>query len=233
MAATAKPVIKLLILGDSGVGKSSLMNRFACDQFDEAIASTIGCDFRSAPVTVDDASVMLHIWDTAGQEQFRALSSSFYRGAHAALFVYDVSNSASFDHLPRWMTEALAHAPDLVTMLVANKIDLTQSDAGAAAATAADLAWRGQERARALDFAREHGMLSVRCSAKTREGVSHAFDEVVRRVVAAPDFQRALRGGGGGGGGAGDASGRIDLNAARSATAGGGGSGGAALGGCC
>lgn len=198
MKASAGPgAIKVLLIGDSGVGKSSLLMRFAQDTFDEDISATIGIDFRVKAMTLDDGStVNLQIWDTAGQERFRTLTSSYYRNAQAVILVYDVTSASSFESVTgHWLEEARSFCggdPAAVTyMLVANKIDMMAAAGRGAAGAAASSGGVSEERAAA--FAREHRMLYCRCSAKTKEGVMHAFEEVGRVVVE----RRAGRGFGG------------------------------------
>lgn len=121
-------LFKLLIIGDSGVGKSSLLFRFADDNFHETHMPTIGVDFKIRTVEVDDAVIKLQVWDTAGQERFRTITSSYYRGAHGFLVVYDSTDASSFEGVQRWMGEIEKYGntnSDPVTILVANKCDLS------------------------------------------------------------------------------------------------------------
>jgi Ras-related protein Rab-18 len=103
---------KLLLIGDSGTGKSSLLLRFTDDTWiaPEEVSATIGVDFKVKVVDVDGKRFKLTIWDTAGQERFRTLTSSYYRGAQGVILVYDVSNRASFEHLQLWFTELETYA---------------------------------------------------------------------------------------------------------------------------
>ena len=162
---------KVLLVGDSGVGKASILLRFIDDTFDEDINNTIGVDCKARPVDVDGQPVQLTIWDTAGQEKFRSLTSSYYRGAHAVVLVFDVCSRESFEHLADWLAEIELHcARDRVVLfLVANKVDR----AAARAVPAAE----GQE------WARAHTMLFMECSAKTRLGIQQAFDEIAHKVM--------------------------------------------------
>lgn len=195
------PAIKILINGESGVGKSSLLQRYTLGTFDENIASTIGVDFRVARLSNVNEHVpivRLEIWDTAGQERFKTLSASYYRNAAAALFVYDVTNRDSFNALKRWMEDTVNHCgPNIVMMLVANKIDKLQQqqqqksgdDGKSTAATDSAASFESEEQSKAEEFAREHQMLYCRCSAKTKEGVAHAFEEVARIACERPEFK--------------------------------------------
>jgi Ras-related protein Rab-18 len=177
----ALPPIKVLLIGDSGVGKSSLMLRFASNTFSQDISATIGIDFKVKatevvdPVTGERRTVKMQIWDTAGQERFRTLTSSYYRGAHAVVLVYDVNESPSFQALDRWLEEATSFcgAASTVFLLIGNKIDAVAGPAAAMAVSKDD----------GHAFAKQHKMLFCLCSAKTKEGVDQAFDEVARAVV--------------------------------------------------
>lgn len=165
--------LKVLIIGESGVGKSSLLLRFVDDTFDPEQPATIGVDFKVTTLTVDGNKVKLAIWDTAGQERFRTLTPSYYRGAQGVICVYDVSNRSSYDRLQHWLTELETYSTksDVVKMLVANKIDREK---------------REVSREEGLKFARKHCMLFIEASAKTREGVQCAFEELVEKVIQTP-----------------------------------------------
>jgi len=117
--------LKILIIGDSSTGKSSLLLRFVNDTFDPEISATIGVDFKVKTIVLDGKRVKLSIWDTAGQERFRTLTPSYYRGAQGVILVYDVSSKQSFEGLEIWLNELDTYATkkDLIKMLVANKID--------------------------------------------------------------------------------------------------------------
>jgi len=116
---------KLLIIGDSGVGKSCLLLRFADDIFTDSFISTIGVDFKIKTIDIDGAKVKLQIWDTAGQERFRTITSSYYRGAHGIIVVYDVTEQKSFANITKWLKEIETFAgPAVQKVLVGNKSDL-------------------------------------------------------------------------------------------------------------
>ena len=118
-------LFKVLLIGDSGVGKSSLLLRFADDTFSDSYISTIGVDFKIKTLTLDNKIVKLQIWDTAGQERFRTITSSYYRGAHGIIVVYDVTDRESFDNVKHWLLEINKYASNQVQrLLVGNKSDL-------------------------------------------------------------------------------------------------------------
>lgn len=166
--------LKILIIGESGVGKSSLLLRFTDDRFDTELPATIGVDFKVKQLEVDSNRVKLAIWDTAGQERFRTLTPGYYRGAQGAILVYDVCNRDSFRQLDRWIAEldTFSTKMNIVKMLVGNKIDREDS--------------REVSRDEGVKFARKHSMLFIEASARTREGVQIAFEELVQKIIQTP-----------------------------------------------
>merc|ERR1711988_527834 len=128
MASRKKVLLKVIILGDSGVGKTSLMNQYVNKKFSTQYKATIGADFLTKEVMVDDRLVTMQIWDTAGQERFQSLGVAFYRGADSCVLVFDVHNTKTFDNLDSWRDEFLIQAspkdPDNFPFVVlGNKID--------------------------------------------------------------------------------------------------------------
>ncbi len=120
-------LFKLVLIGDSSVGKSCLLLRFADDSFTESYISTIGVDFRFRTVKIEDKTVKLQIWDTAGQERFRTITSAYYRGADGIIMVYDVTRTESFDHVQDWLNEVNRYANQGLCkkLLIGNKCDRT------------------------------------------------------------------------------------------------------------
>ncbi|KAL0401006.1 UNVERIFIED_CONTAM: Ras-related protein RIC1 [Sesamum latifolium] len=123
-------LFKLLLIGDSGVGKSCLLLRFADDSYLDSYISTIGVDFKIRTVEQDGKTIKLQIWDTAGQERFRTITSSYYRGAHGIIIVYDVTDQESFNNVKQWLNEIDRYASENVNkLLVGNKCDLADNRA--------------------------------------------------------------------------------------------------------
>ncbi|EPS64921.1 hypothetical protein M569_09858, partial [Genlisea aurea] len=118
-------LFKLVLIGDSGVGKSNLLSRFTRNEFSLDSKATIGVEFATRTIRVDDKVIKAQIWDTAGQERYRAITSAYYRGAVGALLVYDVTRHVTFENLERWLKELRDHTDqNIVIMLVGNKADL-------------------------------------------------------------------------------------------------------------
>ncbi|GBN00159.1 Ras-related protein Rab-18 [Araneus ventricosus] len=165
--------LKILIIGESDVGKSSLLLRFTDDVFDPGLAATIGVDFKVKTVSVDGNKAKLAIWDTAGSERFRTLTPSYYRGAQGAILVYDVTNRQSFMKLDQWLYELETYSTrtNIVKMLVGNKIDKEN---------------RAVSREEGMKYARKHSMLFIEASAKTCDGVQCAFEELVEKILQTP-----------------------------------------------
>ncbi|KAJ7640453.1 ras-domain-containing protein [Mycena polygramma] len=181
MAPAPKPPApincKLLLIGNSSVGKSSLLLRFSDEQWlpEDESSATIGVDFRVHKMEVKGKKVKLSIWDTAGQERFRTITSSYYRGAQGIILVYDVSNRESFDALPRWFSELETYVSDkVVKILVGNKVDKEFS--------------RQVPTVEAQAFAKRMNCLFVEASAKTSVGVKEAFTEVVEQIMDIPEL---------------------------------------------
>lgn len=166
------PLLKLLVLGDSGVGKSSLLLRFCDDSFSPSFISTVGIDFKIKTISLPDKRrVKLQIWDTAGQERFRTITSAFYRGAMGIILVYDMTNAASFQAIGEtWLPsiDKLAN-PGATLMLVANKCDLQAN--------------RAVTNASAKALASERNMLFETCSAKDSTNVEAAFIKLAEMVL--------------------------------------------------
>ncbi|KAH8273759.1 ras-related protein Rab-35 [Drosophila bipectinata] len=123
MARGFDHLFKLLIIGDSGVGKSSLLIRFSDDTFSGSYITTIGVDFKIRTVDIGGLRVKLQIWDTAGQERFRTITSTYYRGTHGVIVVYDVTNGESFANVRRWLEEIQNNCDVVNKVLVGNKND--------------------------------------------------------------------------------------------------------------
>jgi len=165
---------KLLLIGDSDVGKSSILLRFIDDVF-EHIHSTIGVDFKLKILNINGKKVKLTIWDTAGQERFRTLTASYYRGVDGAILVYDITNRNSFENLQNiWIKELNMYSTTpSVKMLVGNKIDQES---------------RVVTRDEGKELAQSLGTMFFECSAKTKIGVSNAFEELVMKIIDSPEI---------------------------------------------
>ncbi|RXW17379.1 hypothetical protein EST38_g8471 [Candolleomyces aberdarensis] len=182
-ATSSKPTsqqainVKLLLIGNSSVGKSSLLLRFSDEQWlpEDESSATIGVDFRVHKMEVNGKKVKLSIWDTAGQERFRTITSSYYRGAQGIILVYDVANRESFDALPRWYSELETYVSDsVVKILVGNKVDKEYS--------------RQVTVAEGQQFANRMKSLFIEASAKTAIGVKDIFRELVEEILNTPEL---------------------------------------------
>ncbi|KAB5564683.1 hypothetical protein DKX38_004737 [Salix brachista] len=175
-------LFKLLLIGDSGVGKSCLLLRFADDSYVDSYISTIGVDFKIRTVEQDGKTIKLQIWDTAGQERFRTITSSYYRGAHGIIIVYDVTDQESFDNVKQWLNEIDRYASENVNkVLVGNKSDLTANKVVS------------YETAKA--FADEIGIPFMETSAKNAINVEQAFmamaSDIKNRMASQPAANNA------------------------------------------
>ncbi|KAL7264997.1 hypothetical protein ACSBR1_002863 [Camellia fascicularis] len=163
-------LIKLLLFGDSGVGKSCLLLRFSDDSFTTSFITTIGIDFKLRTIELDGKRIKLQIWDTAGQERFRTITTAYYRGAMGILLVYDVTDESSFNNIKNWINNIEQHASDNVNkMLVGNKADMDESK------RAVPTSW-GQA------LADEYGIKFFETSAKTNLNVEQVFFSIARDI---------------------------------------------------
>eukprot|EP01068_Selenidium_serpulae_P010565 Selendium_serpulae@DN5493_c0_g3_i1.p1 len=176
---------KLVLVGNSGVGKSGLLLRFADDTFTESYITTIGVDFRYRTVIVDNESLRLQIWDTAGQERFRTITSAYYRGADGIVLVYDTSDRDSFNQVDEWLAEVNRYISERTAckILVGNKSDLT--------AKRAVTLEEGEAKAAELE------MIHFETSAKTSQNVELAFTSIARQLVKLRDSAPTTQGSGG------------------------------------
>ncbi|CAL9114727.1 ras-related protein RABA1f isoform X2 [Musa acuminata AAA Group] len=162
-------LFKVVLIGDSGVGKSNLLSRFTRNEFSLESKSTIGVEFATRSIRVEDKVVKAQIWDTAGQERYRAITSAYYRGAVGALLVYDVTRHTTFENVERWMKELRDHTDSsIVIMLVGNKADLRHLRA----VTVED----------AKAFAERENSFFMETSALESTNVDNAFTEVLTQI---------------------------------------------------
>uniref|UniRef100_A0A7S3JUQ1 Uncharacterized protein n=1 Tax=Aureoumbra lagunensis TaxID=44058 RepID=A0A7S3JUQ1_9STRA len=177
-------LFKLVLIGDTGVGKSCLLLRFADDAFTESYISTIGVDFRFRTVKVEGKTVKLQIWDTAGQERFRTITSAYYRGADGIIMVYDVTSQESFDHVAEWLAEVNRYANEgTCKLLVGNKSDM------------------GTEKCVSTETAKEYadslGIPFLETSAKNATNVEEAFLTMAAELIKLRESKSNASGKGG------------------------------------
>ncbi|KAJ8479748.1 hypothetical protein OPV22_023475 [Ensete ventricosum] len=162
-------LFKVVLIGDSGVGKTNLLSRFARNEFSSESKSTIGVEFATRTIRVDEKLVKAQIWDTAGQERYRAITSAYYRGAAGALVVYDVTRHITFENVERWLKELRNHTDgNIVIMLLGNKADLRHIRAVSV------------EDAQA--FAQQEKAFFMETSALESMNVENAFTEVLTQI---------------------------------------------------
>ncbi|CAL0321224.1 unnamed protein product [Lupinus luteus] len=169
---------KVLLVGDSGVGKSSLLFSFISEAVPDSLSPTIGVDFKVKLYTVGGKGVKLTIWDTAGQERFGTIVSSYYRGAHGIVMVYDVSRRNTFKNVADlWTKEVERYSTnhDCIKILVGNKVDKESQ--------------RAVTKEEGMAFAQKHGCLFIECSAKTKENVHQCFSNLTLKILEVPSLR--------------------------------------------
>jgi Ras-related protein Rab-1A len=162
-------LFKLLLIGDSGVGKSCLLLQFADQTYNDNYISTIGVDFKIKTINLDAKKVKLQIWDTAGQERFRTITSSYYRGAHGIIVVFDVTEIETFNNVKTWLKEIQQYASENVSiLLVGNKCDIVDR--------------RVVEESVAIEFAKNENIHYIETSAKNATNVNEAFESIAKQI---------------------------------------------------
>ncbi|XP_056272156.1 ras-related protein Rab-8B [Pseudoliparis swirei] len=170
MAKTYDYLFKLLLIGDSGVGKTCLLFRFSEDSFNTTFISTIGIDFKIRTIELDGKRVKLQIWDTAGQERFRTITAAYYRGAMGIMLVYDISNEKSFENIKNWIRNIEEHAlSDVEKMVLGNKCDMNDR--------------RQVSKDRGEKLAIDYGVKFLETSAKSSLNVEEAFYNIGRDIL--------------------------------------------------
>jgi len=157
------------MIGDSGVGKSSMLLQYTDGTFNDSYISTIGVDFKIKTIDYDGSIVKLQIWDTAGQERFQTITSSYYRGAHAIMIVYDITDLTSFQHIKKWIYEIEKYAAEnVIKIIIGNKTDLNNQ--------------RVVGKKEVEEVCQELDLVHIETSAKDSSGVEDAFLELARQL---------------------------------------------------
>eukprot|EP00922_Rhytidocystis_sp_ex-Travisia-forbesii_P048066 GHVS01071604.1.p1 GENE.GHVS01071604.1~~GHVS01071604.1.p1 ORF type:complete len:256 (+),score=37.50 GHVS01071604.1:437-1204(+) len=173
---------KTVLLGDASVGKSSLVVRFVRNSFSDTTETTIGAAFFTRTLQLDDRTIKFEIWDTAGQERFMSLAPMYYRGASAAVIVYDITNPASFERAQMWVEQLqLSGNPNIIIALAANKKDLVSSPSAAAR-----YPFLAEIQSQAQRYAESKGLIFVETSAKSGYNVTQLFTLLARSLPDVP-----------------------------------------------
>eukprot|EP00028_Trichosphaerium_sp_Am-I-7-wt_P000763 CAMPEP_0168522382 /NCGR_PEP_ID=MMETSP0405-20121227/9315_1 /TAXON_ID=498012 /ORGANISM="Trichosphaerium sp, Strain Am-I-7 wt" /LENGTH=206 /DNA_ID=CAMNT_0008543975 /DNA_START=19 /DNA_END=639 /DNA_ORIENTATION=+ len=179
-------LFKYIIVGDTAVGKSCLLLQFTDKRFQPQHDLTIGVEFGSRTITIDNKQIKLQIWDTAGQEKFRSITRSYYRGAAGALLVYDITRRETFEHVSSWLEDCRKYSNgNIVIMLIGNKVDLENN--------------RQVTYEEGEEFAKKHGLYFLETSAKTAQNVDESFIQAAKEIYTKAergeiDFSNATRG---------------------------------------
>ena len=173
MAEKKEFLYKILLLGDSSVGKTCFLMRYTDNTFQEIHLSTIGLDYKLKNVQLEDGKfVKIQIWDTAGQDRFRSITKNYYKGAHGIILLYDITDRRSFDNVKTWIEQIREEVGDKVSIiLVGNKID--------------EVDGRKVKTEEGEKVANEIGLSFFECSAKTGENIDMIFNEMVKKTVEA------------------------------------------------
>jgi len=164
------PIIKIVFVGDIGVGKSSILTSFTESSFHPEYQATIGVDFRFRKIVVDKQQVKLQIWDTAGHERYRSITNGYYRGSHIICFIYDITSHESFENLTHWMEEVIRNRfLPLLFVIIGNKCDREKD--------------RQVSQVEAGEFAKKYDAILFETSAKTHKNLDEAFHAMALRIL--------------------------------------------------
>jgi small GTP-binding protein len=162
-------LFKLVILGDSGVGKSNIITRYAKNEFNLESKATIGVEFYTKLIEINDIKIKIQFWDTAGQERYRSITSAYYKGSHGILVVYDITNSDSFEHVTNWIQEIYKNVGNNIPiLLVGNKSDLDYK--------------RVISIEKSLDIANKYNLAFIEMSAMTGINIQAGIEELVKNI---------------------------------------------------
>lgn len=175
MAKTYDYLFKLLLIGDSGVGKTCVLFRFSEDAFNATFISTIGIDFKIRTIELDGKKIKLQIWDTAGQERFHTITTQYYRQAMGIVLVYDVTNEKTFNNITNWLRNIEENAKeDVEKIIVGNKTDLESQ--------------RRVSTEKAQKMAIEYGIKLIETSAKSNMNIESVFTELAMQILNTGSF---------------------------------------------
>ena len=170
MSAKKEFMYKILLLGDSSVGKTCICTRYSDNTFQEDHLATIGLDFKVKSVNLDGKIVKVQIWDTAGQDRFKSITKNYYKGAHGIILIYDITNRRTFDNVKNWVDIIKEEVSEKVTViLVGNKIDSNEN--------------RKVSTEEGQGIANEYGLQFYETSAKTGDNIDRAFNNLIKKTV--------------------------------------------------
>ena len=163
-------LLKIILIGDSGVGKTNLLSQFISHQFSDDTKTTIGVEFATKSLNINGKMVKAQIWDTAGQERYRSITSAYYKGANGAMILYDITSSISFNSVSKWLQELRESTdPNIAIMLVGNKNDQEEL--------------RSVKLEEGKNLAEGNRLMFLETSAKEAKNVEEAFHELINSIV--------------------------------------------------
>lgn len=171
-------LFKIIIIGDTDVGKTNILSRFINEYFDPNTKQTIGVEFSTKILTIDDKNIKVQLWDTAGQERYRAIISSYYRGASGVIIVYDVTNRTSFMNIKNWYEELEHRSNYYHILLIGNKADLIEE--------------RQVSIEEGQKFASKYGLDFFETSASNGQNIDNIFTHLVNKILTSGDLQDSM-----------------------------------------
>ena len=161
---------KIIIIGDSGVGKSNILGRYLHNEFKEDTKSTVGVEFGSKKMQIENATIKLQIWDTAGQERYRSITSAYYKGAKGALIVYDITRKCTFDNIDKWISDLKLNGDkNICIVILGNKSDLDDK--------------REVSKGDGIKKSEMYKTAFLETSALNGDNIGKAFDEIIEQII--------------------------------------------------